>query len=80
MSNVTSFGAATGETVLLSRALINAADRSCAVAGVVTCDDILLSRHHFTKKRKPQKQRMDEWMLESRKLSNGYFAHSLTYV
>lgn len=43
-----SFGADTGETVLLSSAEMSAVERSCAVAGVVTCEEMLLSRHHFT--------------------------------
>ena len=36
--------------MLLSKAEIKAVDKSCAVAGVVTCDEMLLSRHHFTVK------------------------------
>lgn len=48
---MTSLGAETGETVLDSRAVMRADARSCAVTGVVTCDEILLSRHHLTKER-----------------------------
>ena len=43
-----SFGAETGETVLDSSAEMSAVERSCAVAGVVTCEEMLLSRHHLT--------------------------------
>jgi hypothetical protein len=48
MSNVTSFVAATGLTVLDSRAEMRADAKSAADTGVVTCELILLSRHHFT--------------------------------
>ena len=48
MSNVTSFVAAAGLTVLDSSAEISADARSCAVTGVVTSELMLLSRHHFT--------------------------------
>ena len=60
MSKVTSFGAATGETVLDSSAEMSAAERSCAVAGVVTCDEMLLSRHHFTVGRSIVSKRPDD--------------------
>ena len=43
-----SFGAETGETVLDSSAEMSAVERSCAVAGVVTWEEMLLSRHHLT--------------------------------
>ena len=57
MSKVTSFGAATGETVLDSSADMSAAERSCAVAGVVTCDEMLLSRHHFTTRKNQEDEK-----------------------
>ena len=49
MSNTMSLGAETGLTVLDSKADINAEARSCEDTGVVTCELILLSRHHLTK-------------------------------
>lgn len=43
-----SFGAETGLTVLDSSAAIKAEARSCEDTGVVTCELILLSKHHLT--------------------------------
>jgi hypothetical protein len=40
--------AETGLTVFDSNAEIKAEARSCDVTGVVTCELILLSRHHLT--------------------------------
>lgn len=48
MSNITSFVAAAGLTVLDSSADMSADARSCALTGVVTSELMLLSRHHFT--------------------------------
>lgn len=48
MSNITSFVAAAGLTVLDSSAEMSADARSCALTGVVTSELMLLSRHHFT--------------------------------
>ena len=45
---MTSLIAATGLTVLDSRAEMRADAKSAADTGVVTCELILLSRHHFT--------------------------------
>ena len=39
-------------TVLDSKAEIRADARSAAVTGVVTCEEIELSRHHFTSRRR----------------------------
>jgi len=49
MSNITSFVAAAGLTVLDSRAEMSADARSWALTGVVTSELMLLSKHHFTK-------------------------------
>ena len=43
-----SFGAETGETVSDSRAEMSTVERSWAVAGAVTWEEMLLSRHHLT--------------------------------
>jgi hypothetical protein len=48
MSNTMSLGAETGLTVLDSNAAIKAEARSCEDRGVVTCELILLSKHHLT--------------------------------
>ena len=45
---MTSFVVGTGLTVLDSRAEMRADAKSAADTGVVTCELILLSRHHFT--------------------------------
>jgi hypothetical protein len=50
MSNITSFVAAAGLTVLDSRAEMSADARSWALTGVVTSELMLLSKHHFTKR------------------------------
>jgi hypothetical protein len=48
MSNITSFVAAAGLTVLDSRAEMSAEARSWTLTGVVTSELMLLSKHHFT--------------------------------
>ena len=62
--------------MLLSNALMSAADRSCAVAGVVTCDDMLLSKHHFTK----AKQLRKLWKEEKERKSPEAATYSSIYV
>lgn len=60
MSNITSFVAAAGLTVLDSRAEMSADERSWALTGVVTSELMLLSKHHFTKTARVSGQVVDQ--------------------
>ena len=48
---MTSLGAETGETVLDSKAEMSEDARSCALTGVVICEESELSRHHLRLRR-----------------------------
>jgi hypothetical protein len=65
ISKVTSLGAETGLTVLDSSADINADAKSWAVTGDVTCELMLLSKHHLTAEKKKlgneSKANIREW-------------------